>query len=193
MRFVLHRNKKRGFSLIEAAIVLGVVGVVIGGIWAAASRINESRRANAAVILMNSVISVYRQHAPVLRMDPDYTDMTPVFAGIPLPEGFTYDTAKLGMPIVYGQGVVMYMIYVENNDRGMYASFWLSDDFATSRPQPRTCLELTKTLLQQSSSVSVSGGTTDLLWNNSNPQPSMTEIMGACKDSDTIEFEGIMP
>ena len=34
-------RKKRGFSLIEAAIVLGVVGLVIGGIWAAAASVNE--------------------------------------------------------------------------------------------------------------------------------------------------------
>lgn len=36
----------RAFSLIEAAIVLGVVGVVIGGIWAAASAVNESLKIN---------------------------------------------------------------------------------------------------------------------------------------------------
>ena len=34
-------NHKKGFSLVEAAIVLGVVGLVIGGIWWAASAVTE--------------------------------------------------------------------------------------------------------------------------------------------------------
>lgn len=35
-------SRKRGFSLIEAAIVLAVVGLVIGGIWVAAAKVNDS-------------------------------------------------------------------------------------------------------------------------------------------------------
>lgn len=34
------RKARKGFSLIEAAIVLGVVGLVIGGIWGAASAVS---------------------------------------------------------------------------------------------------------------------------------------------------------
>ena len=37
-------NDRRGFNLIEAAIVLGVVGLVIGGIWVAAAAVSESRK-----------------------------------------------------------------------------------------------------------------------------------------------------
>lgn len=36
----------RGFSLVEAAIVLGVVGLVIGGIWVAASEIRYANKIN---------------------------------------------------------------------------------------------------------------------------------------------------
>jgi len=36
-----NRHRKRGFNLVEAAIVLGIVGLVIGGIWVAASSVNE--------------------------------------------------------------------------------------------------------------------------------------------------------
>lgn len=36
--------KKSGFSLVEAAIVLGVVGLVIGGIWVAATKVSEEQR-----------------------------------------------------------------------------------------------------------------------------------------------------
>ncbi len=34
-------NQKKGFNLIEAAIVLGVVGLVIGGIWVAAAAVKD--------------------------------------------------------------------------------------------------------------------------------------------------------
>lgn len=35
--------QKSGFSLIEAAIVLAIIGFVIGGIWVAAAKVNEER------------------------------------------------------------------------------------------------------------------------------------------------------
>lgn len=41
--FALFRRKK-GLSLIESAIVLGIVGLVIGGIWVAAATVQENRR-----------------------------------------------------------------------------------------------------------------------------------------------------
>lgn len=37
---------KKGFSLVEAAIVLGVVGLVIGGIWVAASAVQSTYKNN---------------------------------------------------------------------------------------------------------------------------------------------------
>lgn len=39
----------QAFSLIEAAIVLGVIGLVIGGIWVAASAVTSARRIDQAV------------------------------------------------------------------------------------------------------------------------------------------------
>lgn len=41
----LSGKARRGFSLIEAAIVLGVIGLVIGGIWIGAQAINDRRNA----------------------------------------------------------------------------------------------------------------------------------------------------
>ena len=43
------KHKKRGFSLIEAAIVLAVVGLVIGGIWVAAAAMYETYKVNKTV------------------------------------------------------------------------------------------------------------------------------------------------
>lgn len=42
------RHKQSGFSLIETAIVLGVVGLVIGGIWIAAATVSREHSANEA-------------------------------------------------------------------------------------------------------------------------------------------------
>jgi type II secretory pathway pseudopilin PulG len=42
------RNRSHAFSLIEAAIVLGVIGLVIGGIWVAAADLASKRRLNEA-------------------------------------------------------------------------------------------------------------------------------------------------
>ncbi len=46
-----------GFSLIEAAIVLSIVGLVIGGIWVAASAVKDNMHANH---LMNDIYSTNR-------------------------------------------------------------------------------------------------------------------------------------
>lgn len=39
----------RGFSLIEAAIFLGVMGLVLGAVWGAASTVNFNRQINATI------------------------------------------------------------------------------------------------------------------------------------------------
>lgn len=39
-------RRRNGFSLIEAAIVLGLIGLVVGGIWAAAASSRASTQAN---------------------------------------------------------------------------------------------------------------------------------------------------
>ncbi len=43
---ILMPRRKRGFSLMEAAVVLGVVGSVIGGIWGVASSVRASMQSN---------------------------------------------------------------------------------------------------------------------------------------------------
>ena len=49
-------HKKRGFNLIESAIVLGVVGLVIGGIWVAAATINENYKVNKTVADLQLIV-----------------------------------------------------------------------------------------------------------------------------------------
>lgn len=48
-------HRRRGFSLIEAAIVLAVVGLVIGGIWVSAAKVMEDWRTMETI---NGIISI---------------------------------------------------------------------------------------------------------------------------------------
>lgn len=47
---------RRGFSLIEAAIVMGVVGLVVGTIWVISANVNEASRINR-LILQTTLLS----------------------------------------------------------------------------------------------------------------------------------------
>lgn len=51
-------HKKTGFSLIEAAIVLGIIGIVIGGIWVATSAVQMNRRVN---VLVSDILKIQTQ------------------------------------------------------------------------------------------------------------------------------------
>ncbi len=52
---------KYGFSLIESAIVLSIVGLVIGGIWTAAAVVSENNKVNRMVeIIMTSTSKARR-------------------------------------------------------------------------------------------------------------------------------------
>ncbi len=49
-------HARRGFSLIEAAIVLGVIGFVIGGIWVAAGAVMD--RFKMSALMQGLVLTV---------------------------------------------------------------------------------------------------------------------------------------
>lgn len=59
--FPNHDKSRRGFNLIEAAIVLGVVGLIIGGIWVAASAVQESRRQSRFLEQVTQIIPAIRK------------------------------------------------------------------------------------------------------------------------------------
>jgi len=57
----MHSTHKRGFNLVEAAIVLGVVGLVIGGIWVAAAQLQSNRKITQTMSGMLTAIENYRK------------------------------------------------------------------------------------------------------------------------------------
>ena len=67
-------SKQAGFNLIEAAIVLGIVGLIVGGIWAAAASAYENMRQQAAsknlLSLAQNIRGFYAQN-PADSIDTD--------------------------------------------------------------------------------------------------------------------------
>ena len=62
--------QKRGFSLIEAAFVLAVVGAVIGTIWVAASAVTEKNRQKTTLEMLTLCVNKMRM---VLKQVPAYS------------------------------------------------------------------------------------------------------------------------
>ena len=57
------RLSPRGFNLIEAAIVLGVIGLVIGGIWIASAAVSDRVAANRTATGLVQAVSALRPYA----------------------------------------------------------------------------------------------------------------------------------
>lgn len=51
---------RRGFNLVEAAIVLGVVGLVIGGIWVVAADVRQKQRLSVVATSIGNVVEQTR-------------------------------------------------------------------------------------------------------------------------------------
>ena len=73
------RKRCKGFSLIEAAIVLGVVGLVIGGIWIGAKEVSENLKANKMAELS---LSIYYGSIHLFKGFPPYSVHTDVTSAL---------------------------------------------------------------------------------------------------------------
>ena len=75
--------KKSGFSLIEAAIIMGVIGLVIGGIWVAASSVMLTRATNEAQQTILTIVSRWRGNYQNISMQALVDAGTPYITGDP--------------------------------------------------------------------------------------------------------------
>lgn len=75
-------QSQAGFNLIEAGIVLGIVGLVIGGIWVAAAKINEDRIANR---IAEATLHYYQSASAAIRNSRDISWST---ASVAIEAGF---------------------------------------------------------------------------------------------------------
>lgn len=83
-------QSNNGFNLIEAAIVLAVVGFVIGGIWIAASAVNESLKVSQTIKATFRIIEGTRI------LNQNFTPNTLVGAGAVGSSIDLLDTIKIG-------------------------------------------------------------------------------------------------
>lgn len=104
--------RRSGFSLIEAAIVLGIIGLVIGGIWAAAAAVQEKNRiatlAGQLVQVRANMCKLFKGHAPAQMINSQI-----ISAGV-IPQGmltqglfknsnvYFYDPLYLGHILSFG-------------------------------------------------------------------------------------------
>lgn len=74
-------SARRGFNLIEAAIVLGIVGLVVGGIWVAATSVYANLRSKTATDqLLKIGQGVRSMYATSSNLGNAALDMTPFMA-----------------------------------------------------------------------------------------------------------------
>lgn len=91
-----HKRAKRGFTLTEIAIVLGIVGLILGAIWVAAAAVyNNLRVSKATTELLTIVQNVRALYATSSVVDPT-ADMTTIpFAGVAAGAATTYPQANV--------------------------------------------------------------------------------------------------
>ncbi len=103
-----HQSAKRGFNLVEAAIVLGVIGLVIGGIWVAAASVQSNlRKTNAMTGLIQiatNTANLLKNHAYPAGPQIDIT--TQMISAGALPGNFVDGTAGVNP---FGGAVFVYI------------------------------------------------------------------------------------
>ncbi len=137
-----YRNRRRGFNLIEAAIVLGVVGLVVGGIWWIANKVREDWQVQRVASDINLAASEIRK----------------LFRGLPLPSGMNFNLAvtpdaietsnnvwRIPVPWKYGTNN-MYTIVIQLQGSEIY--------FFTPYIHKSTCLKLIQETIKNDSVAS---------------------------------------
>ena len=99
----IRSSSSHAFSLIEAAIVLGVVGLVIGGIWVGASVVNENIKVTQAVNGMGILVEEFRQKYSGFHQSDFATGDKSINAQFfsQAPEGYTINGTRLYDPWGY--------------------------------------------------------------------------------------------
>ncbi len=111
LTFVLFRkNRRQAFTLTEAAIVLGVVGIVLAAIWGAASTVSRNKSVNRTVeyqaMIVQNMRSLYKSR-PLQTGTTNFTELmmkaeifptAMIAAGNPLPQT-VWDTDVTIIPV----------------------------------------------------------------------------------------------
>lgn len=134
-------HRRKGFNLVEAAIVLGVVGLVIGGIWIAAAKVRESQEtANFKTFFVwfkNEAKKIDQQ----MRGSGGSGDITPAIGlqTLTAPGGFTYN--QTGHYYISGQ----MFAFARTNSSSLEMQFIFTPDpegSYTLSARPGACIAL---------------------------------------------------
>ncbi len=79
---LIQKGKIRGFTLTEAAIVLGIVGLILGAIWVAAASVYENLRVSTTSNQLLQIVQAVRSmHATQSTVDSDISAILVARAG----------------------------------------------------------------------------------------------------------------
>lgn len=175
-------KRKRGFNLVEAAIVLGVVGLVIGGIWVAASAVTNNLKITdtkkAILSISQGARNLFAGHcAPTGNITEDLDR-----AGI-IPAA-TYNPSLYEITLPWGSAG---MAFILNNGTSCAEELWIE---LHSLPKA-ACIDLVSSLSSAmkaeviSIDVAADTGTTF-----TNMPVSPVDASGACDSNEQSNFIG---
>jgi prepilin-type N-terminal cleavage/methylation domain-containing protein len=72
------RTPRRGFTLTEMAIVLGVMGIILGAVWAAASQVYANKKTTAMLQEITMIVSNMRELYPNGQIAGGYQTLSPM-------------------------------------------------------------------------------------------------------------------
>jgi len=104
---------RAAFSLIEAAIVLAIVGLVIGGIWVASATVNENRRITKTLEDISLIYSNANKHMKNVPDWASYSQNDVDLLRMILPPDYSV-SATDGVKGVFGN-IEMYLVGPPNN------------------------------------------------------------------------------
>ncbi len=191
-------DKQSGFNLIEAAIVLGVIGLVLGGVWTAAAAASARNRIQEYSTFLLQVTNTARTHAALCRSST--CQIAPLLDPSLFPPGF-----RLSGDYITAPGMA-FSFYITNGTLSVTVAF--HNDAAASdldmKTRPDVCVALSGTLLNVPITT-VTAGTSSLWWtstswrpidawvyNTDRPKPGITQAMSHCQSTGLFGANGIM-